>query len=436
MQKIKFCDVTKVKSPDEGIITFTLTRRVKDRDGDIVEPTGAVLDAYRKNPVVLWAHDLRRPPIGKILPDTIEINRNRITADVQFDLNDEFARMVFQKYLDGFLKAGSIRFIPLEYEEMVDKDDESRRLRPGYLIKKWELLEFSAVPVPANPAALARDADDEFIRKCHEAINPVVGESISESWDDIALAWAKSIESNDDVTYTSTTAPDGIVRIPWSKQGDELGITIEDDFEEMTMGKVVERLEKLQDMVDELREMVQMIIESDQKSVVAFSATPTAPESTNWDKNVALTRVRKWASSDGSGDKNKINWAKYRRAFAWYDPADAENFGAYKLPHHDVRDGELVVVWAGVRAAMAALMGARGGVNIPDSDRRGVYNHLARHYKQFDKEPPDFKSVELLDSQDEMILDEILRDPKTFDVIVERVMEIIGENHKEDDTDV
>ena len=31
---------------------------------------------------------------------------------------------------------------------------------------------------------------------------------------------------------------------------------------------------------------------------------------------------------------------------------------------------------------------------IPDSDRRKVYNHLAKHYKQFDKPVPDFKSVE------------------------------------------
>jgi len=40
---------------------------------------------------------------------------------------------------------------------------------------------------------------------------------------------------------------------------------------------------------------------------------------------------------------------------------------------------------------MAALLGARGGVNIPDADRKGVYNHLAKHYKQFDKEVPEFR---------------------------------------------
>jgi hypothetical protein len=44
---------------------------------------------------------------------------------------------------------------------------------------------------------------------------------------------------------------------------------------------------------------------------------------------------------------------------------------------------------------MGALRGARGGVDIPDSDRRPVYDHLSKHYAEFDREPPDFKLVAL-----------------------------------------
>ncbi len=131
----------------------------------------------------------------------------------------------------------------------------------------------------------------------------------------------------------------------------------------------------------------------DFKAVVPFAKTPKAEEDTAWDKTKALEAVRKWASSDGSGDKDKIDWNKYKKAFAWYDPDNKENFSGYKLPHHTVQDGKLVVVWNGVKAAMAALLGARGGVNIPEDERRAVYNHLAEHYKQFDKEVPEFKSV-------------------------------------------
>ena len=65
------------------------------------------------------------------------------------------------------------------------------------------------------------------------------------------------------------------------------------------------------------------------------------------------------------------------------------------MPHHDIIDGRLCVVWRGVAAAMAALMGARGGVDIPAADKRSVYTHLARHYAQFDREPPPLEALTL-----------------------------------------
>ena len=128
------------------------------------------------------------------------------------------------------------------------------------------------------------------------------------------------------------------------------------------------------------------------EAAVASHETPKAPEEYQWDADEAEQRIRRWASSDGSGEKERIDWARYRQAYAWYNNEDPENFGSYKLPHHDIVDGEFRVVWRGVAAAMAALMGARGGVDIPPADRQGVYNHLVRHYAQFDKEPPSFES--------------------------------------------
>lgn len=124
-----------------------------------------------------------------------------------------------------------------------------------------------------------------------------------------------------------------------------------------------------------------------QASAVPFEETAEAPEDRPWDGDAAEARVRRWA---GGPDKDNMNWAKYRRAFTWYDREDQENLGAYKLPHHDMIDGRLSVVWNGVTAAMQVLLGARGGVNIPTGERRAVYNHLARHIRQYDREPPDY----------------------------------------------
>ena len=122
-------------------------------------------------------------------------------------------------------------------------------------------------------------------------------------------------------------------------------------------------------------------------SVVAFEETVKAPEDRPWDAEAVEARIRNWAGVPGKED---IDWSKYRRAFAWYDREDPDNFVSYKLPHHDVVDGRLHVIWNGVVAAMQSVLGARDGVDIPQGDRRGVYNHLARHYRQFDREVPDY----------------------------------------------
>ena len=127
-----------------------------------------------------------------------------------------------------------------------------------------------------------------------------------------------------------------------------------------------------------------------QAGAVSHESSEGKDDSSAWDGPAAVDRLRKWASSDGSGDKDKMDWAKYRRGFAWYDSSNEDSFGSYKLPHHDIKDGKFVVVLRGVEAAMSALLGGRGGTDIPEGDRKAVYDHLAAEYKEFGKEPPPY----------------------------------------------
>lgn len=112
-----------------------------------------------------------------------------------------------------------------------------------------------------------------------------------------------------------------------------------------------------------------------------------------WDGDEAEAALRRWASAGGTGAKVDMDWARYREGFAWYDSDAEDGFGAYKLPHHVVVDGELRTSRRGVEAAIAALNGARGGVTIPAEEREAVYRHLANHYKLWDGEAPALLSV-------------------------------------------
>lgn len=89
----------------------------------------------------------------------------------------------------------------------------------------------------------------------------------------------------------------------------------------------------------------------------------------------------------------KLGWRGVADAHAWYEgkgglPARKD---AYKLPHHRLVGGKLVLSRRGVQRAMAALNGARGGTDLPASDRRRVYNHLKAHYEELGEDVPDLK---------------------------------------------
>lgn len=126
---------------------------------------------------------------------------------------------------------------------------------------------------------------------------------------------------------------------------------------------------------------------TEQRGAVAYEATPPK-DLGKWDAAATVRRLRKWASSDGGGDAKHIDWTKYRKAFAWFDPKRTHEFGGFKLPHHDISDGKLVTSRSGVIAAGDAIQGSRGGVKLPPEDMAAVKSHLAKHYRQFDMTPP------------------------------------------------
>jgi hypothetical protein len=87
-----------------------------------------------------------------------------------------------------------------------------------------------------------------------------------------------------------------------------------------------------------------------------------------------------------------------RAIHAWVDPdGDPDAKGSYKFPHHATPGGpaNLTACTAGI----AVLNGGRGGADIPDTDRQGVYNHLAAHLRDGDREPPELRSAQVEGAQ-------------------------------------
>ena len=128
------------------------------------------------------------------------------------------------------------------------------------------------------------------------------------------------------------------------------------------------------------------------KTATDFGDLPLYDRDYSWNSSAALGRVRKWASSDGSGEKEKMDWAKYSKAFFWYDPDDDESFGGFKLPFADITGGKLWAVPRGIFAVAGVLQGARGGVDISEVDQDHIKDVVDRYYQKM-RESFDDESI-------------------------------------------
>jgi HK97 family phage prohead protease len=151
LQKRFILEKTEFKGEsDKGIeIQMTISTGNIDRDGDTLSPDGWKLENYAKNPVVLFAHQSRQPPVARATKTWLEDEKLKSTALFTPQDMYPFGYMIGQMYKEGFINAASVGFDPLKWAYVEDKN------RPwGVDFLEMELLEWSAVPVPANAEAL------------------------------------------------------------------------------------------------------------------------------------------------------------------------------------------------------------------------------------------------------------------------------------------
>ncbi len=161
-KEIGCAEIVKEVNKEDMIITHYISTRTPDRYDEVMNPKGCDDTEYRKNPVVFFGHRARDLPIAKNIK--LSADDYGVIAVTKFD-SSEFAKEVFRLNTEGFLNSWSIGFVPMEQPEVKDK----------YLYyERWKLLEYSSVPIPANPDAvnlMLKDIRDEKVKEVIEEHN-------------------------------------------------------------------------------------------------------------------------------------------------------------------------------------------------------------------------------------------------------------------------
>lgn len=109
---------------------------------------------------------------------------------------------------------------------------------------------------------------------------------------------------------------------------------------------------------------------------------PLSARDRAWDAPAATARLKKWASSDGSGDPATIDYTKLARGYFWKD-GTPKAIGDLKLPFADIINGALTAVWRGVTAGAQRLSQTQG------IDAGGVQKKMGAYYAKAAKEYDD-----------------------------------------------
>jgi hypothetical protein len=315
-----------------------------DRDREVLLPKGAITENFMKNPVMLFIHQYRQVPVGKVT--SIDITKDAVSFEFEF-ADTELGNELKGLYDSGFMSAFSVglyaqksMWVDEQTPDVFDvtfpdgsKDtfDMSKyKTRPDRIVLAWELLEISPVPVPSNPEALLLRAKDDIKRKSVEG--------------HLSKGASQILESSVD-----------------------------------------DQIKGLQSMIDSFFEKVKSAAPD---NVIAYAKTAIDLER-SWDAFKSQATLAKWASIDGSGEKESIDWGLYSKGFAFVNVAEAEKLSSYKFAHHLIVDKEMVAVYKGVTKAMADVLASKEALG---ADAIRVYEHLAGHYDDAGQKAPPFEA--------------------------------------------
>lgn len=194
-----------------GTNIFTVSTPDLDRDMDRIDPKGWNLTQYQdENPIVLFAHDQKSPPIGRCTD--IRVVGHNLKAVVEWAPNGIYplADTVHGLVDAGFLRSASVGF---------RADRSEPNAYGGQDIKAATLLEWSVVNIGSNPSAMLERGVDTMRLKSW----------LGNSWHEQSKEDEMYLEISDD--FFTKTGDDAF---------DEMLARMRRQYQEMEGGKFIE----------------------------------------------------------------------------------------------------------------------------------------------------------------------------------------------------
>lgn len=205
-----------------------------DRDQEVLDPKGWDYKEFLKNPVLLWAHDQRELPVGEIKYIRSSKSKDKISFGAYIHDITPLSNYVWELYKQGILRAFSVGFITKKWEFAKEGNPE------GWWRKslEHELLEISAVPVPAYPGALVVDENEAL----KSSIDKIRGKKIDPEFD-------KELEEvcNLTISKCGVLAPATETKTPEDDYFEDFEIDTEDNTAELQ-----EEIEELRARIEEI----------------------------------------------------------------------------------------------------------------------------------------------------------------------------------------
>ena len=155
-------------------VQFVFSDETRDTYGTVLSADKWDLKRFNRIGVEFNNHNGRsRDPDQTIGTARAWIEDKKLVGEIRFEAEDlnPLADKVFRKVLAGTRRGVSVGFMPLERGKFGEGDEALGGKKETYYFARWELLEISVTPLPANKNALARSIGTDPIGETMERMS-------------------------------------------------------------------------------------------------------------------------------------------------------------------------------------------------------------------------------------------------------------------------